>query len=74
MVEVFLTVWPIARYVFLVLLLSVFVGTLVTDCITRGNRCSEETRSERGVPNALGRNDETSRRSTASEEGYYEHI
>ncbi|KAJ8256129.1 hypothetical protein COCON_G00199930 [Conger conger] len=73
--EVFLMVWPFARYVLLGLLLTVFAGTLLADwCMKRGSTHSEETRgtSERSGDDADSTNDETSRRGTALDEAIYE--
>ncbi|KAJ8253182.1 hypothetical protein GJAV_G00210020 [Gymnothorax javanicus] len=75
--EVFLGVWPFARYVLLALLLIVFAGTLLTDCITSGHRRSDaktRTQPERSSPNAQARKEETSRISSASQEPCYEYI
>ncbi|KAJ8409943.1 hypothetical protein AAFF_G00209840 [Aldrovandia affinis] len=44
--DVFLTVWPFVRYVLLLLMLTAFAGTLMTDYITRGNSNSQGNRNE----------------------------
>ncbi|KAG7467455.1 hypothetical protein MATL_G00153980 [Megalops atlanticus] len=75
--EVFLMVWPIARYVFFLIIFTVFVGTLLTGCIARGKNPSEEIRTEPETVcqrvNAWNR-DPSCRSTAVSEEAYYESI